>query len=64
MTAQYESPIGIGDSAAAPQIPKGQTAPIKAADVANDYIDRQVPNGTLFERFLRNLRIALSAPHA
>jgi hypothetical protein len=64
MTVQDESPIRIGDSAADPLIPKGQTFPIKAADVAIDYADRQVRNETLFERFLRNLRNALSAPHA
>jgi hypothetical protein len=64
MAAQSEKPVRVAKPAPEPLVPMGQTAPIKAdcADIDRD--DRPVRNESLLERFLQNLRIALSAPHA
>ena len=64
MAAQDEPPIRIVDTAAGPLIPKGQTTPVTTDDSAIDFDDRPGRNDSLVERFLYNLRVALSAPHS
>jgi len=64
MAAQSEKPVRVAEPAPEPLVPMGQTAPIKADCAEIDCNDRAGRNDSLMERFLRNLRMALSVPHA
>ena len=64
MAAQNESQVWIAEIAAGPLAPNNQTTPVKADDAASEREVRPVGNDSLLERFLNNLRLALSVPHA
>ncbi len=63
MATQDETPVRVVETAAGSLVAKGQASQIKAELASGDRDDWPGCNDSLTERFLYNLRVALSAWH-
>jgi hypothetical protein len=62
MATQEQAPLRVVE-VTAPDFPMSQTGPINASDASTDRDERPGRDGTLMERLLYNLRVALSVWH-
>lgn len=63
MATQNETPVRVVETAAGSPVPNGQISPINSQNASINREEWPGHNDSLTERFLYNLRIALSAWH-